>query len=375
MEAGARLESLEERKRVDGKIILIFKISIILIFTFSIFNLLIRGVPAILTSINVVLNGLTLAFFLTGLVSWYYYGKKHIIGYRKLFFYILMLIVLISLIFLSALFIQYRGLDVIVFDTRVALRVETFIIGLISSVLGLNLIYFFLLVMGFGIVGLLSAVIRASTPKLLEDIKGITKNLDAETKDEDIALYLKCRVIAWLFAIPPYLDTVTLSVKKPARDIKFPKDKFKTAIMWEVFLCLILAVNISLNPILLEHFSLNELFSITSSLAIFIPMIVLPWFVFLKLEAEIDGPARDFNLYEGMKNRVLSLLVATGTIITFVRLSYGRIDPRIFVVSLLGYLFGILILTVLYTFVYFNHFWEDLINDVYRSLESEDSIR
>ncbi len=365
------MDNFEGRESSDGKILFTFKVSLALIFGFSIFNLLIRGRPGFITSLNVFFNGLTLCFFITGLISWYHYGKKHIIGYRKFFIYVLILIVVISVILLSVLFLQYRGLEIEILDFRIAFRIRTFILGILSSIFGFILVYFLFLVMGFGVIGVLSALLRKYTAQILNNIKDITENISRETKDEDILTYLKGKVLAWTFAVPPYIDTISLKIKRPEREIKFPKNKFKSAIIWQVFFCIILAINISLNPILLEYFSLSELFSITSSLAVFIPIIVLPWFIYLKLDAKIEAPARNFHLYEGLKNRVLSMLVATGTLITFVRLSVGRIDFRIFIISLLGYLSGILILTILYSFVYFNHFWEDLVKDVHRRFEEE----
>ncbi|MFW6064546.1 MAG: hypothetical protein ACOC8Y_03110, partial [Candidatus Natronoplasma sp.] len=83
----------------------------------------------------------------------------------------------------------------------------------------------------------------------------------------------------------------------------------------------------------------------------------------------IEAPAKNFRLYEGLKRRVLSLLVALGTIITFVRLSFERINLQVFLMSFLVYLVSILILTVLFTFVYFNHYWRDLIRDIYSEYE------
>jgi len=366
---GGKTSSLEKRKKADKKTLSIFKILIIVVLAFSLFNLFIRGRVGIFTFINVLFNGLTVSFFFTGLISWYHYGKNHILGYRKFFVYILITFAILSALFITALFIHYGGLDLPIFEMRIALQIWTLILGFFTSFLGLILGYFFFLVMGFGVVGVLSAFLRSHTISLLENIKKLNEGTSQKMKDEDIIKYLQSKIVSWIFDIPPYLDTTTLNIKRPVSETSFPKGKFKKALAWQVFFCIILAINISLNPILLQHFSINQLLGITSSIAVFTPLIVLPWFVYLKLEVEIEGPAKNFRLYEGLKSRVLSLLVALGTLITFVRLSLDRIDIQVFLLSFSAYLLGILILTVLFTFVYFNHFWEDLVKDIYFEYE------
>ncbi|MFW5945291.1 MAG: hypothetical protein ACOCTN_00250 [Candidatus Natronoplasma sp.] len=330
---------------------------------------MVRGRLGLLIFINLLFNGLTVSFFFTGLISWYHYGKNHILGYKKLLVYLAIIFAVISAVFISALFIHYRGVDLEIFEVKIALRIWTFILGFFTSILGLVLGYFFFLVMGFGVVGVLSAFLRSHTPPLLDQIKNLNENTSQEMKDKDFSRYIFSKAVSWVFDVPSYLETTTLKVKKPEDEIYFPKSKFKTALVWEIFFCVILAINISLNPILLQHFSLSQLFGITSSIAIFTPLIVLPWFIYLKLEVEIEAPAKNFRLYEGLKRRVLSLLVALGTIITFVRLSFERINLQVFLMSFLVYLVSILILTVLFTFVYFNHYWRDLIRDIYSEYE------
>ncbi len=366
---GEITDTLEKRKNADKKVLLIFKIFILMVFTYLLFNLVISGSVDILTLLNVLTNGLTVSFFFIGTISWYYYRKNHILGYKKVLGYLLIIFAVISVVFIMALFIHYRGLDIEIFEIKIALRIWTFIIGFFTSMLGLFLGYFFFLVMGFGVVGVLSAFLRSHNPSLFDHIKNLNENTSQEMKNQDIFKYIFSKAVSWIFDIPLYLETTTLKVKKPEDEIEFPKNKFKTALIWEMFFCIILAINISLNPILLEHFSLNQLFGIASSIAIFSPMIVLPWFIYLKLEVEIEGPRKNFSLYEGLKSRVLGLLVALGTIITFVRLSFETIDLQVFLISFVGYLVGILILTVLFTFVYFNHYWRELIKDIYYEYE------
>ena len=179
---GGKTSSLEKRKKADKKTLSIFKILIIVVLAFSLFNLFIRGRVGISTFINVLFNGLTVSFFFTGLISWYHYGKNHILGYRKFFVYILITFAILSALFITALFIHYRGLDLPIFEMRIALQIWTLILGFFTSFLGLILGYFFFLVMGFGVVGVLSAFLRSHTISLLENIKKLNEGTSQKMK-------------------------------------------------------------------------------------------------------------------------------------------------------------------------------------------------
>lgn len=359
------LATIDQRKKNDKKILLTFVILLILVIISFLYHLIIIGDIALLSSADILLNGLVITFFFTGVTSWIYYRKNRILNYKKILLYLVGIFGIIILISFSGLFMLFWGEEIEIIGITVGFEMFTFTAGLISSILGLVLTYFFFLIIGFGVNGFLSAYLRKKTPDLLNQIKDINENSKENAKEQGKIKCIHNYLISWMFDIPPYLNTKTLKIKKLDDNNSFPKSEFRKAIVWEIIICVILALNISLNPLLLEHFSLSELFGLTSSVATFTPLIVLPWFVFLGLEAKISGPVKDLWLYEGLKNRIMSLLVATGTLITFIRLSIERINIYIFLYSFIGYLVSISILSLLFTFVYFNHFWKDLVQDIY----------
>jgi hypothetical protein len=104
----------------------------------------------------------------------------------------------------------------------------------------------------------------------------------------------------------------------------------------------------------------TTLFSISSSLSFFIPILILPWFLYRRLSARIKGPVKDFKLYKGLKSRMTQILATIGTLIVFVRFSLVSVDFETVAGTFAVYYFFFVIGAMLITFAYFNYFDDDL---------------
>jgi hypothetical protein len=96
----------------------------------------------------------------------------------------------------------------------------------------------------------------------------------------------------------------------------------------------------------------------------FIPWLVLPWFIFRRLDAGIPGPSRKFMLYDGLRSRLFGTLVAIGTLITIIRLALRDIAISTILSSFFSYYTSFILLAAIFTFVYFNYFEDGLAEDV-----------
>jgi hypothetical protein len=74
--------------------------------------------------------------------------------------------------------------------------------------------------------------------------------------------------------IPDVLEPSSLTLTEVGAEQRFPRRRFFQALYWEILIGTILAIHVSLNPILLENLSLAGGFSILSVLSIIIPPIV-----------------------------------------------------------------------------------------------------
>ncbi|UCC92475.1 MAG: hypothetical protein JSW25_07335 [Thermoplasmata archaeon] len=202
-----------------------------------------------------------------------------------------------------------------------------------------------IMVGGFGIMGMLYIFEVGGIPRLLHKLEGITRKEDTESK-----------AIMWFMVIPGALDTDVMLVDEPMKETSFPWDRFRTAVIWQAAFGIIIGVYVSLNPFLLRAFSVNELFRFVSTAFVVVPLIVIPWFIFKRLNARIKGVNRDFHLYATIKDRMTRLIIAGGTILIFLRLAIESSELTDMLLAFLSYIVIMVLCIIAFTFFYFNFF-------------------
>jgi hypothetical protein len=211
-----------------------------------------------------------------------------------------------------------------------------------------------ILVGGFGIMGMLYILEVGGVPKLINALEGITRKEDTGSK-----------ALMWFMLIPGALDTDMMLVEEPSQETVFPWRRFRTAVLWQVAFGVIIAIYVSLNPWLLRAFSVNELFRFMSTAFVVIPLIVIPWFIFKRLDARIKGVSRDFKLYASFKDRMTRIIIAGSTLLIFLRLAYESNDVMDIMLALTGYIFVMVLCIIAFTFIYFNFFENRLARECY----------
>ena len=145
--------------------------------------------------------------------------------------------------------------------------------------------------------------------------------------------------------------------------------------MWQIFFCAILIIYLSLHPLLLERMERDELIAIASSISNFVPLLILPWFIYLDINARIKAPAKDFRLYSGLRNRAFRTLAAFGTLFIIIRLGLRDMELEPLVISFTKYFSMFLMVTFILTFIYFNYFQYELASGVVKDFRKIDKDR
>jgi hypothetical protein len=94
------------------------------------------------------------------------------------------------------------------------------------------------------------------------------------------------------------------------------------------------------------------------------------WFSLLALRARIPGITKDFQLFRGIRSRILQTFVALGTIVVFIRLALREHDPATIFGSFLSYYIMLGLFSVYFAFVYFNFFEIDLARETEKAREA-----
>ncbi|MFW5927989.1 MAG: hypothetical protein ACOCSL_02210 [Thermoplasmatota archaeon] len=221
--------------------------------------------------------------------------------------------------------------------------------------------FILLLLQSFGLGSLLMLFQRSYFNNIITAIKELPKG-----RRDEVSFWVDVyhSFLKWIFDIPKVLHTSEIEIDKNVIKERFSWKNFGQTFLLESVLAIVFAIYISLNPLLLAQRSLSELFALASALSYFIPLIVIPLFIFKKFKVKIPGPAADFFLFEGARSRLLSLILALGTIVLFFRLALRTFDPEILFFSFLFYFAGFIMNTFLITFVYFNYFEDPLTEDI-----------
>ena len=351
----------------DKKILKFFFILLIVLFSLTVIvNIVNLYYEASLNQIvDSFFFSLIIAFFITGILVLRYYSTREIISTKKIFKRLAITAAIIAPVFTAVLFLDILSKSN---DPNLYLWSNAAYGALIGTYIGMFIAVFLafvlLLVLGFGMIGVLSALEKGIAPEILLHVSRITPHISDSMKKKDIKTYMGYSALRWFFVIPDALDTKTLIISKVKPKKQLPWSLLKKAMFWQMLMGTIVIIYISLNPFFLELTSFQSLFTIAANLSIMIPLIILPWFVFLRLNARIKGPVKDFQLYSGIAYRMYRTFVTLGTLIIIIRLALKNVNPRDVIAAFPIYYVFFIITIFFLTFVYFNYFENDLAKDV-----------
>jgi hypothetical protein len=349
-------------KKRDRRIMYLFFVMLGLILFGSVTSEVFYFRHGLLDAIDAALGGLTIVFAVTGLLAYYYYRHTGIIPTKR----VLRLFAKLALAFAVVLTLLVLVYEVSSSVQSLAELVIATVAIYMAMVLALFLAQLMFMITGFGIMSVASIAQKRLIPDGLVRIRGITSNTQGSSRIKIKKKGMEYPILNWMFGIPDVLDTETLTVDDVERNRTFPWASFRTAMMWQVFFSAGLAIYVSLNPFLFEIAGdgniasrVSTLFSLTMGLSVFIPIFIIPWFTYLRVNARIKGPVKDFRLFDGIKSRMMGTLVAFGTMIVFIRFAFRDIDASLILEEFVTFYFFFSIVIAFTTFVYFNYFADD----------------
>jgi hypothetical protein len=360
------------RQKTDKRILIFFLLMFILFLLFTIVGITYSGDFNLGSIIPSFLGSMSFAIFSTGFLAYKYHRRRGIISTKKIFKLIAKISIIIGIGFAIGMFFLLTQTSILQDPPvegdslmMIAMFVGLFIGGILATLIG----FIVILIVGFGMMGVMSALIRLKTADFLVEITKITTNITEETKKEDKKTYMGYIWLRWAFDIPDILDTKTLTINSGEPKKKIPWSIFKKAVMWQLFFGFVIVIYISFSPFLLDIMDMMSLFSIASNISTFIPLFILPWFIYLRLDAKIEGPVKDFKLYDGLSARMFQTLFAFSTLILIVRLALEKSEVQSVLLSFASFYIFFVIGVLIFTYIYFNYFENDLASDIAKKYE------
>jgi hypothetical protein len=309
-----------------------------------------------------VLSGFVVSFLVVGILSFKHYRTNSLVPRRRLLRWLAILSVAGAAL-VGALLVIVLEVDPSLIEAgdtespisdQLGLAVVAIILVLTPAFFVMGLV---LLAVGFGIVGVMAALERRLTPWILSVIVGLSRKAKPTLAE---------RAVRWLFDVPEVLDTSRLTIDPGERRAGVRWSDMKWAVVWQVFFGAILAVYVSFNPFISDRSpnSLIRIFSALTSGVSVLPLIILPWFIYSRIDARIKGQAKDFTLFNGIRARIFQSYVALGTLIILIRLSITQIEPEAYLAGFASFMVMLTGCALVCTFVYLNYFENSLIEDI-----------
>ena len=352
--------------RTDKIILKVFFGMVIIFLSLIIIGSILLDIISIIGFIEAFYFVVMFGFSITGILVFYYYYKSGILTTKKVLLWAVKIAAVFALIFASIITFYFIVNVDFPFDPWLDAftKAIVFIFMFLAMWLVIIIMAIFFIILGFGMIGVLVAIERAVAPELLLHISRITKHTTGSMKQKHRKRYLVYAGIRWLIVIPDVLNTKTLTIRGSKPKNRLPWPNLWKAMMWQILFGTIVLIYISLNPLLLETINFQTLFDFASNVSLFIPFIILPWFIFLRLNAKIEGPIKDFKIYSGIVYRMYRTFITLGTIIIIIRLAFKNVSVLDVILTFPGYYFFFFIIAFALTFIYFNYFENGLVRDV-----------
>ena len=362
-------------ERPDRRILIFFFFCLVIIVTSIIVTGILSWQVDLVSFVLFVLAGLVVTLSITGILAFLYYYKRAIISTRKILSWFTIFAFVFSavanvVIYLLAQMRYFGSSTFFLFDLN-AISVcnilwQFFVLFLLALFVEVDLVF-----EAFGLIWMLAVVEKNTVPDTLADITKITSNTSNFTSKKDKPNSRRYLVLQWLFNIPDVLDTKLLTINFEPKQ-RFPWKVFKTAFLWVSILGFIIAMLIINYITSFAQISIENMLLISSLIVMLTPILVLSWFIFLRLDARIKGAIKDFKLYNGLKFRTTNYTLTFGTLILLIRLALVKTDLHQLFWSFVSYYPLFLVSAAIYTFIYFNYFENDLARNIakrYRKIE------
>ncbi|MHA1969363.1 MAG: hypothetical protein ACW964_16385 [Candidatus Hodarchaeales archaeon] len=351
----------------DKTIFKFFFIMLGIIFTIILINETINWHGSYAAVVVSILNGSMIVFLLTGILT-LYYTRKSIISTKKIFIWFIISALIIAIV-ITIIFYLLLSLTDILDGYFTINQKDNFNVYLIFWVftylfLGIFVMQLLLFLMGFGVNGILTAVERGVGPETMLFISRISHKTSKSMKKKEPRLYLRYHTLRWRFNIPNNLNTKPLTVSKVKPRSQFPWKQFKSAIIWENLFGIVLSINISLNPLLLNEISIEELFATSSFIGAFILILIFPFLIYNRINAIIGGVKKPFKLEAGLRNRTFQIIAGVGTLIFLIRFILQDFILETVILSFFIFFLAYLAISIILTFIYYNYFEDDLARDI-----------
>ena len=215
------------------------------------------------------------------------------------------------------------GLVYIINRKNVASLVATVILAVAGYFVTKSLMYILAIVYVFiGALGV-ACVVDSIQRLIFYDVVSHIRYVNVKER-----LTVKDRVIAFIFNVPPDLDTRNITISPKKLGNKFPWKDMGSTILLSLIVGMFFWIYLSLNPTFMQTGNISsDVPTFIFGVMLYVPVIVLPFTVFKSLDVKIGTNYRDFRLFNGALATIQRMAVPVFAALIFVLMAMNEQDP------------------------------------------------
>ena len=178
----------------------------------------------------------------------------------------------------------------------------------------------------------------------------------------DLSLWDK--VVAFVFDISGDLDTRNLEIDANVKRASLPWKEIWSSMKISFFIGVFIWIYLSMNPSWMQFESLSNVPVFLFAVMMYIPLIVLPFSIFMSLNVRIETRYRDFRIYDGIKGTLTRMAIPIFAAFMYILLAVnknGIYDVLVFIVMSVVFNFILCVFTCL---VYYKGFESSVIDSI-----------
>ncbi len=215
------------------------------------------------------------------------------------------------------------GLLYIITRRNIAALVITLVLSIAGFILTHSLMYIvivaYVFVGALGVACVVDAIQRAVFYRVVYHVRYVN------VKER---LSLMDRLTAFVFNIPPDLDTRNITIQPRKLGNKFPWKDLGGTIVFSLIVGMIFWIYLSLNPSFMQTSNVSsDVPTFIFGVMLYIPVIVMPFTVFKSLNVKIGTNYRDFHLFSGALATIQRMAVPVFAALIYVLMAMNNADP------------------------------------------------
>ena len=169
-----------------------------------------------------------------------------------------------------------------------------------------------------GSVGVVSVVVGIQK-MIFYRVMSITEYMNIKDK-----MSIHEKIIAFFFNIPRDLDTRYITMDYNLNRASIPWREIWETMKMGLMIGIFLWIYLSMNPTIFSLDSFIDAPMCIFTIVLFIPVLVMPWTVFMALNVRIETKYRDFKLYDGIKETLKRMALPMFAAFIYVILAVNR---------------------------------------------------